>query len=96
MEDTKNDGCRNTRFKVLKPKLPDTTKEHICGEPLADELFDPRLPYNLPEGGKLLHSICLYENTTQFLIMHLKGFLKLIVLALYLLNLRFYHPRQRR
>ena len=60
--DKNNDGCPNARFQVVNPKLPFPTKEHICGEPLSDEMFDPKVPYALPEGGKLVHSIFVCEK----------------------------------
>ena len=62
IEDTKNNGCPNARFQVLNPKVPFPNKEHICGEPLSDDMFDPKVRYAIPEGGKLLHSICLCKK----------------------------------
>ena len=60
-EDNKNDDWSGARFKVLF-NLPGTTKRHICGEALTNPAFDPKLPYDLPEGGKLLHSTCLCQK----------------------------------
>lgn len=65
METKKNDGCPLARFQVLNPNGPFPNKEHICGEPLSDDMFDPKVGYAIPEGGKLLHSICLCKKHYQ-------------------------------
>ena len=61
IKEKKKDGCPNARFQIMNPELP-YEEEHICGEPLSDEMFDPKVRYALPEDGKLLHSICLCEK----------------------------------
>ena len=52
---------KEARFDVLS-RLPGVSKHHICGAAISEKQFVPQVPYNLPEGSKLVHSTCLCEK----------------------------------